>query len=84
MKKSILVIIIVFLSLGWSGNTSLALNTEQEITYPSRPKTTELREIMNGMDSLAWSVKDLGATVSSDINIPKDTQFFSKMFLFCS
>jgi hypothetical protein len=59
MKQWLLGIILILL-------TTVADGGNEEITYPPRPKTTEIREIQENLDSLVWNVHDLGGAMVKD------------------
>lgn len=89
MKKTLMAIFIAFFSLAGHCDSIPIPPEDQEITYPPRQKPTEWREIQNNWDSLVWSIKDLGGTITTDIkqrglrkSISTHKRFYFSIFLF--
>jgi hypothetical protein len=61
----------------------------EEITYPLKPKTTEISEIQESWDSLVWNVQDLGGAMAEDVkengyvnSISTHRKYYGAIFLY--
>jgi len=70
-------------------NSAFSMTIQEEITYPSKPPSTSLKDVSNAFDSLKESVKDLSGAVIGDIqkqgvkkSIHTHLKFYGSIFIF--
>ena len=89
MKTKMVIYLLVLVCLCAITSAGYSLNTTEEITYPPKPKPTEIKEIVNSVDSLKANVKDLSRAVTGDIrkhgmieSVKGHKKFYGAIFVF--
>ena len=67
IRAWLLLCVFTIVSFNTSAGSSIAVRSNEEISYPPKQPSVEIRDISRGLDTLEFEVKDLTEMIATDI-----------------